>query len=314
MLTRPIADRSLHAQQPPDGDTGHAEPNQRLASVTLRCQGMRKILRGQSYAGRTAFATLPGEPGAPPMCACNRASVQACQVPGGGLAGSPERPGRALMPAVGWPLSWSASGLARRALCIETRSREPSGREGSLLSARAWPLRWEAIRLTMSSDRPAPIDIEPKTPGPKTADDTPASVPTTVGSELTTPSRARAASAWKRAEAKAQAVEKTPPHEWVSFEVPTEEAIRFDFDAAKGKWAESRTKVKIATKPFAEGAMRECFKMVRKRPRDIAHCVPILSHCAGSSREHASLPTAYREQVPRAQCPRGSSFPCPSHA
>lgn len=61
-------------------------------------------------------------------------------------------------------------------------------------------------------------------------------------------------------QAKSQAVS---PLEWVSADRPTEEAFRYDFDAGKQAWKETKTLVKMAEAPFAEGAMRECFKMVR---------------------------------------------------
>lgn len=88
-----------------------------------------------------------------------------------------------------------------------------------------------------------------------------------------TPSR-KTAALWKRAEAKASEQKKQSPSDWVSFDRPTEQAIRFDYDASKQKWAETRTLVKLAEKPFAEGAMRECYKMA-SIPRSVLPPLPL---------------------------------------
>lgn len=121
---------------------------------------------------------------------------------------------------------------------------------------------WERhpVRGEMAPDRqapPGPIDIVGDAPV------SPSAALNSGSTDLPSPQQ-RARVHWKRIEAQTHA-SRVSPFEWVSPDRPTEEATRFDFDALSGTWKETRTHVKIAETPFAEGAMRECFKMVRRR-------------------------------------------------
>ncbi|CAF1102517.1 unnamed protein product [Adineta ricciae] len=65
---------------------------------------------------------------------------------------------------------------------------------------------------------------------------------------------------WRNAVKKAVLL-KDPWHDFVIDQYPEENVTRHEFDPVKRTWHISQIKIKIESKPFAHGSMRECFRL-----------------------------------------------------
>ncbi len=79
-------------------------------------------------------------------------------------------------------------------------------------------------------------------------------------------SRRRAAALWRSAAWRALAEQRAAEAEqcWVSLSTPTERCVRHSYDAESGVWTKTETSCKLESTPFAAGAMRECFRLLKR--------------------------------------------------
>lgn len=54
-------------------------------------------------------------------------------------------------------------------------------------------------------------------------------------------------------------------HSWVALDTPTEKCVKHDFDAATGVWTTTDALCKLEATPFASGAMRSCYRLLKAR-------------------------------------------------
>ena len=93
---------------------------------------------------------------------------------------------------------------------------------------------------------------------------------------------------------------KSKDNSWAEHQIhkrPTELVKRWDYDASRDVWEVSETLVKMEENPFAQGVMRECYRMkkmsqVRARRWRLSALPGRAAHPARHTQAHAEAPPA----------------------
>lgn len=80
--------------------------------------------------------------------------------------------------------------------------------------------------------------------------------------------------------------------DWVSHDTPTERCLRHSCDASTGTWTSTGTTCKLESVSFAEGAMRQCFRLLKQTQ------APHASESYAADWHHASAYVAKRYKDP----------------
>jgi hypothetical protein len=78
-------------------------------------------------------------------------------------------------------------------------------------------------------------------------------------------------------------------HAFLSLDTATEACVRHSYDAVTGVWSTTRTRCKLEATPFAEGAMRCCYRLLKETEApNVSLSYAADFHHASSYGEHAA--------------------------